>query len=277
VVGVLGGGLVDPEVPLVRADDAGLLRGDGCFESILVRNGAPVWLDPHLARLAASACRLELPPPDLDAWRALVGQVVTAWGRPDEAVLRLVLTRGPESDGPPTAFAMVTALGAKSLRQRATGVHVLALARGIPSGLPPAAPWLLAGVKALSYAMSMAAIRYAEHRGADDVIFTSTEGNVLEGPTSTVVWAVGGTVHTIPTTEPILDGITVRELFAALATAGVPTAVTPARVADLHAADGAWLVSSIRRIAPVLSLDGRPCPDPGSPLTRTLRRALGLG
>src|SRR5262249_32615831 len=96
VVGVLGGGLVDPEAPLVRADDAGLLRGDGCFESILVRAGAPVWLDAHLARLAASARRLELPPPELDSWRALIGQVVAAWGRPDEAVLRLVLTRGPE-------------------------------------------------------------------------------------------------------------------------------------------------------------------------------------
>lgn len=273
MVGVLGAGLADPVAPLVRADDMGLLRGDGCFESVLVRDGTAVWLDAHLARLAASAARLELPVPDLAAWRALADEVVTAWGRPGEGVLRMVLTRGPEGGGPPTGFAMVSAPPAKALRQRAGGVHVLSLSRGVPSDLPAAAPWLLAGVKALSYAVNMAAVRYAEAKGADDVVFTSTDGHVLEGPTSTVVWSAGGTLHTVPATEPILDGVTVRELFGGLAADGIPTAVTPARMADLHAADGLWLVSSVRRIAAVLSLDGRPCPD--SPLTPTLRRALG--
>jgi len=121
--------------------------------------------------------------------------------------------------------------------------------------------------------VNMAAVRHAEAKGADDVIFTSAEGSVLEGPTSTVVWAAGGTVHTIPPSEPILDGVTVRELFAGLAAAGVSTAVTPATPADLHAADGLWLVSSVRRLAAVRSLDGRPCPD--SPLDGALRRAVG--
>jgi 4-amino-4-deoxychorismate lyase len=88
-----------------------------------------------------------------------------------------------------------------------------------------------------------------------------------------VVWSAGGVLHTVPATEPILDGVTVRELFGAAAAAGIGTAVVPAGLADLHAADGLWLVSSVRRIAPVLSLDGRPCPD--SPLTPALRHALG--
>jgi len=272
VVGMLGAGLADAAAPLVRADDLGLLRGDGCFESALVRDGDVVWLDAHLGRLAASAARLDLPAPDLDAWRALAGEVVRAWGRPGEAVLRLVLTRGPEDGGPPTGLAMVSALGAKVLRQRAEGVHVLSLSRGMPSDLPAAAPWLLAGVKALSYAVNMASVRYAEAKGADDVVFTSIDGHVLEGPTSTVVWAAGGTLHTVPATEPILDGITVRELFGAVD--GIPTTIGPARLEDLHAADGVWLVSSVRRLAPVLSLDGRSCP--GGPLTSVLRRALGL-
>jgi len=273
VVAVLGAGLVDAAEPLGRADDMGLLRGDGCFESVLVREGTAVALEPHLARLATSAARLDLRAPDLDAWRALAGQAIDAWQRPGEAVLRLLLTRGPEGGGPPTGFAMVSALPAKALRQRADGVHVLTLARGLPSDLPAAAPWLLAGVKSLSYAVNMAAVRYAEAKGADDVIFTSTDGHVLEGPTSTVVWSAGGALHTVPPAEPILDGVTVRELFGAVGAGGMATAVTTARVEDLHAADGLWLVSSVRRIAAVRSLDGRPCPD--SPLTPALRRALG--
>ena len=38
----------------------------------------------------------------------------------------------------------------------------------------------------------MAAQRHAHAIGADDVVFTSLEGQLLEGPTSTVVWAAGG-------------------------------------------------------------------------------------
>jgi 4-amino-4-deoxychorismate lyase len=274
VAALLGGGVVDAAQPLLRADELGVLRGDGCFEATLVRDGAPVWLDAHLERLAESAARLDLPVPDADAWRETVAKVVAAWGDPGEAMLRLVYTRGPEGGGPPTGFALVSPLTATTLQQRAEGVHVLALPRGLPSALPGAAPWLLAGVKAISYATNMAALRYARARGADDVIYLSTEGNVLEAPTASIVWAAGDAVHTIPVTEPILAGITVRELFEQLELDGVRTASTPATVAELRAADGVWLVSSGRRIAAVRTLDGEPLAT-GS-LDGVLRRALAV-
>lgn len=278
VVGVLGGGLVDPTAPLVRADDLGVLRGDGCFESMLVIDGDIVALPAHLARLARSAASLELPAPDQSAWRELARRVTTAWGRDGEAVLRLILTRGPEggpTEGGPTGFAIVGPLPPDTLRQREHGVHVLALSRGLPSGLAGSAPWLLAGVKTLSYAVNMAALRHARSCGADDVIMTSAEGRVLEGPTSTVLWAVGDTLHTIPSAEPILAGTTIDELFGAAPGLGLRTALTTATVPDLLAADGAWLISSIRRVAAVRSLDGRPLPD--CPLDETIRGVLLRG
>ena len=59
-MGILGVGLVDPAAPLLRADDLGVLRGDGCFETVRVRpDGALDDLDLHLDRLARSEAALD--------------------------------------------------------------------------------------------------------------------------------------------------------------------------------------------------------------------------
>ena len=69
---------------------------------------------------------------------------------------------------------------------------------------------------------------------------------MLEGPTSTVVWAAGGVLHTPPLETGILPGTTVARLFARAEDDGWPTAVTPGTVDDLHAADAVWLLSGVR-------------------------------
>src|SRR5687767_4609092 len=41
VLALLDGTLADPDAPLIRVDDLGLMRGDGIFETVLVVNGRP--------------------------------------------------------------------------------------------------------------------------------------------------------------------------------------------------------------------------------------------
>ncbi|MFL6128978.1 MAG: hypothetical protein ACJ73E_07920, partial [Mycobacteriales bacterium] len=80
LLGVLGAGVVDPAVPLLRADDLGVLRGDGCFESVRLRaTGELDDLAEHLDRLARSAAALQLPVTDRGAWQDLVAALVAAW------------------------------------------------------------------------------------------------------------------------------------------------------------------------------------------------------
>jgi 4-amino-4-deoxychorismate lyase len=254
---------VPADQPVVTAFDQGLGRGDGVFESVLVTGAATPYLEAHLRRLARSAALLELPDPGADVWRALVDAAVEGWPADTEGACRLFLTRGLGEGHPPTALALLAPVPAEVLRQQAHGIAVVSLSLGLGADARSAAPWLLGGAKTLSYAVNMAALRHAHVLGADDVVFTSLEGRLLEAPTSTVVWAAGGTLHTPPLDSGILAGTTTARLFERAAGDGWPTATTPGTVADLHAADAVWLLSGIRGAAVVHTLDGRRRGDAG--------------
>jgi 4-amino-4-deoxychorismate lyase len=254
---------VPADQPVVTAFDQGLGRGDGVFESADVVDGRVPHLAAHLTRLARSATLLELADPGEAAWRALVGAVLAEWPPAVEGVCRLFLTRGLGDGTPPTALALLSEVPAEVIRQREEGISVISLGLGVPAGFRAQAPWLLGGAKTLSYAVNMAAVRHAHARGADDVVFTSLEGQLLEGPTSTVVWAAGGTLHTPPVATGILEGTTMTRLFARATEAGWPTAISAGTVADLHAADAVWLVSGVRGAATVHTVDGVPRDDAG--------------
>ncbi len=260
LVGLLDGQLVPSSRPLLRPDDAGVVRGDGIFETTLAVAGVPRDLDEHLARLAKSAGMVGLALPDDTDWRRGVTAVLGGWAGGD-MVLRLVATRGPEH-GSPTCYVTGAAVPDVAVRQRSAGVRVLLLDRGLSGPAAAAAPWLLAGAKTLSYAINMAALRHAAANDADDVIFVGSDGAILEAPTATVVIARDRTLLT-PPLEGVLDGITVVRLIRAAKEAGWSTAYHRLTSADLLAADGVWLASSVRLLAPVISIDGLSRSDDG--------------
>lgn len=257
LVALLDGTIVNADQPLVHVDDYGLLRGDGIFETTLVVDGVPRDLPEHLARLAISAEMLDLVLPDFAAWHRGIDAIIGSWRGESQMVLRLVATRGRENSGVPTCFVLGGPLGATVGRERAEGISVLLLDRGFTGNEVAAMPWLLAGAKTLSYALNMSARRYAAAHGADDVIFVGTDRHILEGPTATVVIARGQLLIT-PPVEGILAGVTVRRLFRAAEAAGWEAETAPLTAADLTCADGVWLVSGVRLLAPVIALDGRP-------------------
>jgi len=257
VLAMLDGTLADPETPLIRVDDLGITRGDGVFETILVVDGKPRELGPHLDRLAHSAAMLQLPVPDRAKWERCVQLVLDNWQGGDEMALKLVYTRGPEfGDGSPTGFAIGMTIGEKILANRESGVAAVLLDRGYDPEIVARAPWLLLGAKSLSYAVNMAAVRHAESLGAAEVIFTAADGSVLEGPTSSVIIASGNTLRTTPPSSGILRGTTQGALFRAAERAGWVTKVEPISVPELKDAEAVFLASSVRKITRVHTLDG---------------------
>ncbi|HEY8295410.1 MAG TPA: aminodeoxychorismate lyase [Micrococcaceae bacterium] len=266
-----GGRIADATKPALMATDQGATRGDGIFESLLAVGGVPRKVQAHLDRLDSSARALDLDLPVQDLWRGAMATALAEFrsGSPgaaaDEAVVKLIVTRGVEGSSTPTAWVQVSDPPAAGRIQRETGIDVLLLDRGFDSGLAERAPWLLLGAKTLSYAVNMAALRYAHANGADDVIFTSSDGRVLEGPTSSVLLAQlegEGEAKVKRLITPRLDsgilpGTSQGALFKAAKAAGWELGYGPLEPADLFDSDAVWLISSIRLLAPVNRIDGK--------------------
>ena len=254
--------LVDPAEPTLTVTELATTRGDGLFEGVGLSSGRPLKVARHLARLAESARRLDLPEQNPAIWSAAVHEVAAALEPSDEGWIKLVLSRGDEFPKPggagiPTGWAYATV--APSLaRERAEGLRVVLLDRGYRHDVAETSPWLLQGAKTLSYAVNKSAVREAVRRDADDAVFVSSDGYLLEGTTSSLVLRFGDQLRTPRTDLGILAGTTQAELYAWASSAGYTTSYDLLTASDLAAADAAWLVSSVRLAAPIRSVDGIP-------------------
>lgn len=247
-----------PNLPLVYWDDAAVTRGDGIFESLLVRGGKAANFHRHAERFRHSASALDLPEPPIDKWKEATELAITdycgpAAGESEEGLAReakctWTYTRGRASTGVPTAWVVVQEIPEDVVAQRDTGVKVMSTPRlwQVAEELP---------AKTLNYAATMATLRLARERGFDDVILTDPDtGLVLEGATSTVV-AVKGTKLRTPAGKGILPGTTQAALFEYASEQGYRCKAKELNLRYLEEADSVWLVSSVRTAVRVTRLN----------------------
>ncbi len=245
---------VDAAAPALSVGELSTQRGDGVFESIGVVDRHAQEVVPHLDRLAHSAALCDLPLPHPEQWRQAIARTAAGCGD-GEWVIKLILSRGVEHGPTPTAW--VTAAPAADFSAvRTTGVRVVTLDRGYDLDIAQRAPWLLLGAKTLSYAVNMAALREAHRRGADDAIFLSRDGFVLEAPTASLILRFGERFVTPAPNGGILHGTTQLSVYEHLEGRGVVAEYGTVPAADLTRADAAWLVSSVRLAAPITAIDG---------------------
>lgn len=243
------GAIAPPQHSVISVTDDGLLRGDGAFEVVRLYGGQPFAMEDHYARLRHSCegLRLEV---DVVALEREVDALLDEVGELD-ALLRIVLTRGgrriaivePMPRHPPTAR-----------------VATVVFAPGR----------VLDTLKTLSYGANMLAGRLAREQGADEGLFVSPHGRVLEGPTWTLFWVDGdGRLLTPPLSDRILPSITRAHLLRV--TDGEERVTT---VDDLAGAHEAFIASSVREVLPITAIDDRELPEAPGPVTEAAHRAF---
>jgi 4-amino-4-deoxychorismate lyase len=256
-VAVGGRGIVDPDGPVLHADDEALLRGRAAFETMRVYNGRPFRLDEHLRRLAGSAERIGLQEVDAGKCEELARTALAA-ADANDAVLRIYWTAGREGEGRPTVIALVSAIPPHLEELRERGISVITLPLGVDPNVRALAPWLLGGVKSTSYAVNMAAEAEARRQGADDAIFLASEDIVLEGPVTNVWWRLDDLLYTPALELGILAGVTRSTLLTEAAKLGYQVREGAFPREHLAAAHEAFTSSTVREVLPIVELDGRP-------------------
>jgi len=227
---IIDGSVTDVADAHVSVTDDGLLRGDGVFEVARIYAGRPFALEEHLERMTRSAEALRLPF-DAGALRGDAHALLAA-GAPGDAMLRLVVTRGGRRIGL-----------LETLPERPETIALQTVTYS-PTRV-------LDGVKSLSYAANMLATRLAKEQGADEALFVSPHGRVLEGPTTSFFYVLDDALCTPPLSDRILDSITRRALLQVTDTTERVTTL-----ADLATATEAFLASSLREVHPVHAIDG---------------------
>jgi branched-chain amino acid aminotransferase len=234
-------GAVSPvEEARIPITDEGLLRGDGGFEVLRVYGGRPFALEDHLTRLGRTCAGLRL---DVDLV-ALRAEALAVVGEPD-SLIRLVVTRGGHR------IAIGEPLPAHPETARVATVTYA------PSRV-------LNGLKTLSYAANMLAVRLAKEQGADEALLIAPHGRVLEGPTWTFFWVRDGRLHTPPLSDGILDSITRRRLFEEC-----DVTEAPCTLDDVRVAEEAFIASSVREVLPISAVDDIVLPQAPGSVTRS--------
>jgi branched-chain amino acid aminotransferase len=251
------GVLVAEDRPVVRADDHGLVVGDGVFETCEVDDGVAFALTRHLLRLRASATGLGL---QVDEALIRSGVEAVLAERPRRARLRITLTGGPSPYG----------------SERGGGPPTVMVATGPLHPWPPTTdvavvPWVrneraaTAGLKTTSYADNVVALSWAKQRGAAEAVFANTRGELCEGTGSNIFMELDGRLVTPPLDSGCLAGIT-RELLLEWLPGDVEERPVP--VGALAGSREAFITSTTRGVQPIRAVDGVPLPESPGRLSR---------
>ena len=240
----------------VSARDRGFTLADGLFETMRARGGVIFRADQHLRRLCDGLRLIHIPePPMLPSWLAQAA----AAADPQEVSVRLTVTRGPGPGGltPPEDLKPTVVIAVSSMPRFPESTYTAGLKATLARGRRNSRA-MSAGLKTLAYTDAVLALIDAQRAGADEAIFLDEDGHCSEATASNLFICRDGVLRTPPTTCAALPGITRKTVLELAAAAGMRTDERAFGPAELTSADEVFLTSSLRGLAPVTNIDGRP-------------------
>jgi 4-amino-4-deoxychorismate lyase len=246
VIGTWIDGIEGNSVPV---DDRGLQYGDGVFETILVRNGVPRFLDLHRERLrrgltqlnirflasqalAEEIARASALAPPLAILKIIItaGSARRGYKRPENGVARRIMSLWPTSPMPAEILANGVILNVTHLR------------------LPEPSPF--AGLKHLNRLENVMAADYAGGPIVDALMLDTSE-RLVSCTNSNVFLVKGGEVLTPRVARVGVNGIMRQVVMREAPRLGIEVSEKDLTLDDLSSADGIFITNVRIGVVPV--------------------------
>ncbi len=253
----------------VAVRDRGFQYGDGLFETIAVRDGAPMLWEAHLARLHAGAARLGFSAPDAALLQQEAERLCRGAAR---GVLKIVVTRGIGMRGyrtdpivAPTRVLGLSDWPAYPAAYADAGVDVCLCRTRLAS--QPA----LAGVKHLNRLEQVLARAEWDDEYAEGLM-QDESGNIVEGTMTNVFLVVAGELLTPALDRCGVEGVMRAQVLAHGARLGIRCRAVAVTTEQLERADGIFLTNSLIGLWPVRRIHHRSYAI--GDITRKIQRAI---
>ncbi len=272
----LNGEMVPRERAVVSVFDAGFVLGDGVWEGFRLVSGGIPFADEHITRLFAGARSIDLDVGlDRAALRAALADTCRANQMTDGVHIRLMVTRGlkatPNQD-PRNALGRPTIVIVAEHKVPDPAIQ----ARGLKlftSTFRCSQPDVFdLRLNSHSRLMLIQALIQAVKAGADEALMLDPHGFVASCNSTNFFFIKDGCVRT-STGRYNFKGITRAKVLAACREAGIPAEEGDFSLAEVYAADEAFVTGTFGGVTPVSTVDGRPLPAPlPGPVTAAARR-----
>lgn len=248
---LLNGQRVPRDEARVSPFDRGFLFGDGLYEGVKILGGVPLFLDRHLARLAAGLAAVHL---ELDL--VLLGRELCALVAANETIegfLYLQVTRGAavERRHLPSPGLVSTVFGFIERRGFAA-----------PAGAPQRAisrrdfRWRRSDLKGTSLLATILGKLAAADSGADEVLWRDDRGRLLEGGNTNVFVRGPAGLETAPRGPRLLPGITRALVLDFARHRGLPIFERAPRLAERAGWREIFVTGTVTGVQAVTELDG---------------------
>ena len=253
-VGYYNGEMGPLEEMKVPMGDRALYFGDGIYEATCVANRVPFALDDHLDRMYNSLRLMEIPfTMGREEIKAELQKVIDAAEEVPCLFLYWQISRGvcmrnhpfPGAEVKPALMIYVKPVTMKDMNKRYKLISMEDIR------------YKLCNIKTLNLIPSVLANQRAVERGCDEAVL-HRGSRVTECAHSNISMLKDGVLHTAPTDELILPGITRKHLLQLCAANGIPVVEAPYSMVELMNADEIIVSSSSALLMGVESIDGIP-------------------
>ncbi len=233
----------------LSSNDRLALFGFGIFETLLITEQGPLFIDLHWQRMNKGADLLGLKLPNKDQWLQRIQEFIEQAPRTSPYALRITLSGGAPETHLPSQLLLHKRFIPYTPTQYALGIrlHVLPSLRNEHSPLT--------SIKSTNYMENILAKEVAKHNGAEEGLWLNTGGYLSEGTMSNLFFIKGEALYTPSLSSGCLPG-TRRQIVLGLAQAlQIPTYEGSYPLSELLLADEIFMTNALMGIMPVRQID----------------------